>query len=323
MKRIVIALLLSASVAYGQQQRTLPPQPLTPPLVPGSVTLTLAEYNRLIELIARRPKPPEAAPLPFVLSRAAFKLRIENESVIGTLDIGGDILRSGATRVPLTSGLTILDAQQSQRPLPLLQEGATHAAIVTGPGPFAVSMSVASALTVDAGRASFNLPVPAAGSSLLSLEVTGNHANVHIEPGLITRRETANGRTIIEATLQSGRPARVWWTTREVAAPVAQREARFLSDIKTLLSVGNSELRLAALCDITVIQGEPADFKVPLPAGFELTEVTGSTLESHEMQAGELILKVREPGTSRPSVPDGHRTREPGEQTRSSLPCVC
>jgi carboxypeptidase family protein len=34
---------------------------------------------------------------------------------------------------------------------------------------------------------------------------------------------------------------------------------------------------------------------MPLPAGFELTEVTGSTLDSTEMQAGVLVLKVREP----------------------------
>jgi hypothetical protein len=70
---------------------------------------------------------------------------------------------------------------------------------------------------------------------------------------------------------------------------------RFLSDIKTLISVGDSELRVAALCDITVIQGEPSEFRMPLPSGFEVTEATGSTLDSTETRAGELILKVREP----------------------------
>src|SRR6185503_19544627 len=136
---------------------------------------------------------------------------------------------------------------------------------------------------------------PSAGSSMLSLDLPGNHANVRVEPGLITNRATANGHTLIEAALEPGKSARVWWTTREIAAPVAQREVRFLSDIKTLLSVGDSELRIAALCDITVIQGESSDFTVPLPPGFEVTEVTGSTLESSETQGGVLALKVREP----------------------------
>jgi len=294
MKRLVIAFTLLAIVAQGQE-RSLPPQKVVPQSSPGTVTLTLAEYNRLVDLVARRPKLPEAAPLAFALSRVVFKLRLENDSVNGALDIEGDVLQKGLTKVPLITGLTILEAQQSQKPLPLLQDGSVTAAVIDGPGTFAISLRVASSLTVDAGRASFTLPVPASASSVLSLEIPGNHADVHIEPGLITNRATVNGSTVIEATLDNGKPAKVWWTTREISAPVTQREVRFLSDMKTLISVGDSELRLVALCDINVIQGEPAEFKVPLPPGFEVAEVTGSTLDSSETQSGDLILKVREP----------------------------
>ncbi|HKP84744.1 MAG TPA: carboxypeptidase-like regulatory domain-containing protein [Blastocatellia bacterium] len=293
MKRTLITILLLTVAAQGQQM-SLPPQKALPQSMPGTVTLTLSEYNRLLDLAARKPKVPEAAPLPFVLSRAAFRLRVESESMVGALDIGGDVLQKGPTKVPLTTGLTIVEAQQSQKPLPLLQEGPAHVAVVNGPGAFSVSLSVASALTVDAGRASFTLPVPAATSAVLSLDIPGNHADAHVEPGLITGRTTSNGHTIVEATLEPGKPARVWWTTREVTAPVTQREVRFLSDIKTLISVGDSELRVAALCDINIIQGEPVELKMPLPAGFEVTEVSGSTLDSSETKSGELILKLRQ-----------------------------
>jgi hypothetical protein len=294
MKRLVIVFTLLAIAAQGQE-RSLPPQRALPPSSPGTVTLTLTEYNHLLDLIARRPKLPETAPQPFVLSRAAFKLRLENESVVGALEIEGDVLQKGLTKVPLIAGLTILDTQPSAKPLPLLQEGPTTSAVVEGPGAFAVSLSVASALTVEAGRASFIVSVPAASSSVLSLDIPGNHADAHVEPGLITNRATINGHTVVEATLDTGKPAKVWWTTREITAPVTQREVRFLSDMKTLISVGDSELRMAVLCDINVIQGEPAEFKVPLPPGFEVAEVSGSTLDSSETQSGELILKVREP----------------------------
>jgi hypothetical protein len=248
-----------------------------------------------VELGTRKPTAPAAAPLPFALSRAAFKLRVADQSLLGTVDIDGALLQKGSVKVPLTTGLTILEAKQSGSPLPLLQDGLTHAAILNGPGAFSVSLSIASALTIEAGRASFVVPTPPASSSLLSLDLPGSHANVRIEPGLITSRTTESGDTIIEATLEPGKPARVWWTTREIAAPVAQREVRFLSDIKTVVSVGDSQLRLTALCDVTVIQGEAAEFRMPLPPGFELTEATGSTLDSKETEAGVLILKVREP----------------------------
>src|SRR5258708_20968971 len=182
-------------------------------------------------------------------------------------------------------GLRILEARKSTSPLPLMQEGSTHSAILNGPGAFSVSLNIASALTIEAGRASFILPVPAASSSLLSLELPGNHANVRIEPGLITSRNSANGNTIIEATLEPGKPARAWWTTREVAAPVAQRDVRFLSDIKSVVSFGDSQLRLTALCDVNVIQGDAAEFRMPLPPGFDGTEVTGMTLDSAKIES--------------------------------------
>lgn len=294
MKKLVIAIIFLAIVGRGQE-RSLPPQKVVPQSSPGTVTLTLAEYNRLLDLAAHKPKPAEAAPLPYVLSRAAFRLRLENDSVLGALEIEGDVLQKGLTLVPLTAGLTITEAQPTPKPLPLLQEGAATATVIDGPGAFAVSLNVASALTVDAGRATFTVPVPAAASSVISLDIPGNHADIHVEPGLITNRATANGHTIIEATLDPGKPAKVWWTTREISAPVTQREVRFLADMKTLISVGDSELRMAVLCDVTVIQGEPAEFKLPLPPGFEVTEVSGSTLESSETQGNDLILKVREP----------------------------
>src|SRR5438552_3511396 len=295
MKKTIILMLMLVTAAYGQQRNARTEVTLPAPGATGTVTLALAEYNRLVELASHKPKTPEAAPLPFVLSRAAFKLRVEDQSLIGAVDIDGSVLEKGSVAVPLTSGLTILEAKQSGNALPLLQEGPRHAAILNGPGPFSVSLDIASALTVEAGRASFIVPVPPASTSLLTLDLPGNHANVRIEPGLITSRTTDNGHTIVEATLEPGKPARVWWTTREIAAPVSQREVRFLSDIKSVVSVGDSQLRITALCDATVIQGDAAEFRMPLPKGFELTEVNGTTLDSFANENGVLVLKVREP----------------------------
>lgn len=295
MKASVILILFLTITTYGQHRNSPVDTALPVPGSTGTVTLALAEYDRLIDLASRKPKPSDAAPMPFVLSRAAFKLKLVNQTLVGTVEIDGSLLQNGNIKAPLTTGLTILEARQSGNPLPLLQEGASHAAILSGPGPFAVSLGIASGLTIDAGRASFVLPVPLAGTSLLTLELPGNHANVRIEPGLVTSRTSANGNTIIEAALEPGKPARVWWTTREVAAPVAQREVRFLSDIKTVVSVGDSQVRLAAYCDVTVIQGEAAEFKMALPAGYELTAASGTTLESHDATGGTLTLRVHDP----------------------------
>jgi hypothetical protein len=295
MRNSVILLLLLTITTVGQQRNATSDVPFPTTSTAGTVTLSLSEYNRLVELSARKTSSPDAAPLPFVLTRAVFKLRVEDQTLQGTVTIDGATLAKGPVKAPLLTGLTILQAEQSGNPLPLLLEGSGHAAILNGPGPFAVSLGVATPLTIDAGRASFTLPASLAGSSLLSLELPGNHANVHVEPGLVTSRNTVNGNTVVEASLEPGKPARVWWTTREVAAPVAQREVRFLTDIKTVVSVGDSQLRLTALCDVNVIQGEPAEFKLAIPAGFELTDASGSSLEASELANGVLTLRVHDP----------------------------
>jgi len=51
----------------------------------------------------------------------------------------------------------------------------------------------------------------------------------------------------------------------------APREVRFLSEVKTLVSVSEAELGMAALADITVVQGDPAEFQVQIPPGYEVT----------------------------------------------------
>ncbi len=288
MKNIFVVLLLCC-VCAAEEKSTLPlPDP-------GNVTLTLDEYNKLVELAAKPTKRPEIAPLPYSIKHAAVTLHIENDGVRGTVQLEGEVFRKGVSKVPLTSGMTVLDAHQNGKGVALLQENGTHMALLPGPGEFSVALDTGLPLRIEAGRASFSLPVPAAGSVQLALVIPGDHTFANISPGLITSRKSQNGHTAIEATLVPGQPANIWWQTREVVIPTIPREVRFLSDAKTLVSVSEAEMRVAVLADITVVQGEPSQFQVELPAGYELTGVTGATLDSTQTQAGILALKVNTP----------------------------
>src|SRR5579864_6380942 len=285
----LISSLLVANSFAGEEKVTLP--------LPdsGQVTLTLDEYNKLVEMAAKPPKKPDTPPLPYSIQHAALKLRVDSDSVLGTVQLEGEVFRKGISKVPLASGLTILDAHQNGKGVPLQQENGMHTAMLSGPGEFSVALDTGMPLRIEAGHASFRLPVPAAGSAQLSLVIPGDHTLANITPGLITSRKSENGHTTIEATLAPGQPANIWWATREVIAPVAPREVRFLSDSKTLVSISEAEMRVAVLADITVVQGEPSQFEVQLPEGYEITGVTGASLESSETHAGILTLKVNAP----------------------------
>jgi hypothetical protein len=269
--------------------------PLPPVPASGNVTLPLDEYNRLVELASKPTRKPDAPPVPYTMKRAHLKFRVANESVQGTVQLQGEILHKGATKIPLTNGMAILDARQEGKGLPLELENGTHTAVLSGPADFAVTLDAGLPLSIEAGRASFNLPVPSAGSVRLALIVPGDHTNVRISPGIITSRSSEKGQTSIEATLVPGQFANIWWTTRETSAPVVPKEVRFLSDVKTLVSVSEADIRIAALADITVVQGEPAQFQIDVPAGFEITGATGASVESSEFESGVLTLKVTGP----------------------------
>ena len=67
---------------------------------------------------------------------------------------------------------------------------------------------------------------------------------------------------------------------RDSAPTAAAREVRTLADVMTLVTLGDSDVRMVALIDLTVLQGELRTVGVRLPAGYELTGVSGSSLEN-------------------------------------------
>jgi hypothetical protein len=258
----------------------------------GDVTLPLDEYNKLIELASKPTRKPDIPPQNYSLKCAELKFEVENGSVLGTVQVEGEVFKKGITKVPLTTGMTTFDARQEGKGVPLQQENGTQTAVLIGPADFSIDLSVGLPLRIEAGRASFNLPAPAAGSVRLALAIPGEHTVVNISPGLITSRGSEKGRTTIEATLVPGHPATIWWATREAATQVTPKTVRFLADVKTLVSVSEAELRVAALADITVVQGNPSEFEVEVPAGYEVTGVTGATLESNEVRDNLVVLKI-------------------------------
>jgi hypothetical protein len=291
--RKLLSIVMIYSFFAGQTAMALSEEKSIVPLPSsGNVTLSLAEYNRLVDLAAKSMKAHEKPPIAYTIERADLKLNVGADSVLGTVLLDGQIFSKVETKVPLASGMTILNARQQGKALPLFEEGNTATAVLPGQSAFSVELDAGLPMAIEAGRASFSLPAPAAGSVRLVLAIPGEHTDVRISPGLITSRSSEKGQTTIEAALVPGQTANVWWTTREIAAPVAPKEVRFLSEVKTLVSVGEADLKIAALADITMLQGEPAEFAVKVPEDFEITDVSGATVESSEEDAGILTMHL-------------------------------
>ena len=266
-----------------------PPRPND---TPRAVTLTLAEYNRLIDLAGRPPQGTIVAPVAAVLASADVQVRVDRDTARGVFTLTGEALRAGVSRVSLLSGATLIDANAGGRAVPLIVDGAAHTALVPGPGPFSLALEWGAPLTFKPGRASFVLPVPQTGTARATFDLPGDQADVHLSSGLVTRRSVTSGRTIVEATLDPGSSTEVWWSMRDSAPSAAAREVRMLSEVMTLVTLGDSDVRMVALIDVAVVQGELRTAVVRLPAGYELTGISGSSLETSEPADGGIVLTV-------------------------------
>jgi hypothetical protein len=264
----------------------------------GTVTLLRTDYDRLLDLAARQPRPPDGAPLPAALTRADLRVRVAAGTARATMTVDGEVFQAGAVKVPLISQATLLDARAGDRPLPLMAEGNAHVAIVNGPATFSATLEWGAAITTSPGRGSFVLPVPPAGSATATFDVPGEQSDLRVSPGLVVRRTSAAGRTIIEATLDPGTPTTVSWSARETGPTATPRDTRMLAEVKSLVTIGEADIRLLALIDVTIVQGEPSSIEVRLPPGYELVGVTGSSLERSDPQGDRVVLSVT-PATRR------------------------
>jgi len=199
-----LMLSLHAPIALAQP-------PLRPVEQPRSVTLTLAEYNRLLDLERRAPVAPPVAPVAAIVSSADLKITIDRDNVRGAFTLNGQVLHTGLARVPRGHAASLMDATSGGRPVPLVTEGQTLQALINGPGAFSIRADWGSPLVFSPGRASFVLPVPQAGAARATIDLPGEQADVRLSAGLITRRSVEKGRTIVEATLDPGAATEVWW----------------------------------------------------------------------------------------------------------------
>jgi hypothetical protein len=287
----LVAMISVVSAADGQT-------PL-PAAYPGTVTLSRSDYDRLLDLAANRPAGPSAAPAAAALARADIRVRAGATTARATMRLDGEVFRPGVAKVPLIKDATLLDARLDTRPLPVIAESNTLVAFVNGPTAFVATLEAGSPIAFAPGRASFVLPVPVAGSATAAIDVPGEQADVHVASGIVLRRASSAGRTVVDVALPTGRSVEVWWTTHEAAPSTAPRDVRILSEVKSVITIGESDVRLVSLLNATVVQGEPSQFDVSLPAGYEIASVSGASLDRSETRDGHAVLYVADPAARR------------------------
>jgi hypothetical protein len=291
---------------------------------PGTVTMTRTDYDRLIDLAGRPAPGTDPLPVAAALTRVDIRARVDGTTVRASMQLDGEVFRTGVARLPLIKGATLLEARMGDRPLPLLAESGNHVALLTGPSVFSATLEVGTAVTTSPGRGTFTLPVPEAGSATATIDVAGDQTDVRLSNGLVLRRRSFGGRTIVEATLDPGKSTQVSWSTRDSAPTVATRDVRLLSEVKTLVTIGDADVRLLSLVDVNVLQGEPPQIDIDVPPGYEVGSVTGPTLDRTEMLSGRIRIFLTDPAVRRHQFLIGLEREKPGSSftLETGLPSI-
>src|SRR5512138_1672600 len=92
---LLIAITLAAAAAATVAGAAPPP---------GTVTIPLEAYDRLVDRAAHPPKSHEQPPIPATVARASMQAQVANGVVSGTIALAGEVFRTGAVKVPLVSG---------------------------------------------------------------------------------------------------------------------------------------------------------------------------------------------------------------------------
>ena len=174
--------------------------------------------------------------------------------------MAGDVLRPGVNRVSLLSGATLIDANEAR------QAAAAHRRRHTrtrrccrGRDRSRSRSNGAHRCTFTPGRASFVLPVPRPAPRVRPSTCPAIKPTCTCRPASSRGESTLDGRTIVEATLDPGSPTEVWWSMRDSAPMAAAREMRALADVMTLVTLGDSDVRMVALIDVHGRAGRAAD----------------------------------------------------------------
>jgi hypothetical protein len=101
MRTFIATLAVSLAAHHAAAQAPQPVRPVDSFQPSREVTMTLAEYNRLLDLAARAPAAPAAAPVAAVVSSADLKVTVDRESARGVFNLAGQVLHNGVSRVPL------------------------------------------------------------------------------------------------------------------------------------------------------------------------------------------------------------------------------
>ncbi len=231
-------------------------------------------------------------PVPAVVTKATYKLRVENEVARGKGTLTIEVLTEDWVSLPLNlKRLALQEAKLDGGRALLLATEKSYTLVLRGKGEHSLEIAFAVPLKKSGGGGTFEFGCPAAPVSELSVEIPETDIEVEVHPKLVATVKSDKGKTTVLAFVGNTGTVAVSWKPKP-------REALPLAGVffaKVLNRVHGSErvLSLTSEIDYEILQ-ELNRLRVKLPSGLRLLGVEGGQIRvwNVEEQDGENVLTV-------------------------------
>jgi hypothetical protein len=301
--RLVLAVVVVwlCARAAGAAAQTVTPQD-------GWVVLPVDEYRTLRD----RANPPPSPSPESTLTRVDYDLRVDGESIAGSVTLSVDVLRDGWTQVQLPPGLLARDATLNGQPVPL-EQGPPPRLLLSRAGRSVVTLNVVMPLAASGGGESLAIPASPSPITRVQLSVPKSGVDVTLTGGFVAER----GETATESRwIAYGRPNQalaIAWK-RKADDHRAELPLRVRARITQVVGLGEESSQVTATVHVDVQQGLAREVALSLPADFTVNQVDGPTVADWDAADGMLRIKLLEPvsaDSGERGSPRGPRDRGP------------
>jgi hypothetical protein len=284
MKRL--ALLLLAAAGFAQEAPELHkiyvPYTKLEEVLGTDKERVMVPYQEFLELWKLKYGPkaePGKPPVPFVVESATYEGRVQ-EGIAGftaTLEI--EVLAEGWQRVPLAFSKVAFEEVTVDGAAGVLSpSGQGYELLLKGVGRHKVDARFVAGIARGKEFATCAFDLPAVPLHKLSFRVPGKGTEIKLEPARAMTTTTEGDETLLLAFL--GPQPNVQLTWRYQAEEVHKEPPLVFATDLVAMTVEERVLRGLATFDLQVLRTPSSAFRVRVPAGVQVLEVTGANLKT-------------------------------------------
>lgn len=242
----------------------------------GSVTVPWPEFKALLDKLQAQPTPDDPAPpVPYALGRGELRGTLTDGYFELTARYGLAVLAKGWVLCPLVgTNAPLADVQLDGKPAAVTDHEGRVALLVKGPATHALTLRFRVPASLRPGPGSLSLQLPAAAGQVLSINAAKKYSGVSVDGATMS----GDGEAVTAILTGDDLTLRYTVAMEQQQDTAAKLPSKVLVTNNILVSIDEGFVRAVAQLNFEVRHAPVTEFRIAVPAGFEVADCTGASL---------------------------------------------